>query len=250
MIANLMMYERPELQGAHARFWDLIRSALADNGIAAPETLSQDADANSVWTDPEMVLSQTCGMPYRLWLHGKVQLIGTPDYALQECPAGYYRSAFVVHADDSREDLRDYKDAIFAYNQTHSQSGYAAAFWHVKELGFWFEKTFHSQGHVASAKAVAEGHADIAALDAQSWRNVERYEPVAARLRVLEWTTPTPGLPLITALAQDKDAIFDAVAQAIVALKNADRALLDFKCIERIPADAYLAVRNPDEKNP
>ena len=78
MIANLMMYERPELQGAHARFWDLVRSALADNGIAAPETLSQDADANSVWTDPEMVLSQTCGMPYRLWLHGKVQLIGTP----------------------------------------------------------------------------------------------------------------------------------------------------------------------------
>lgn len=250
MIANLMMYERPELQGAHARFWDLVRSALADNGIAAPETLSQDADANSVWTDPEMVLSQTCGMPYRLWLHGKVQLIGTPNYALQGCPAGYYRSAFVVHADDPRTDLKAYKDAVFAYNQAHSQSGYAAAFWHVKPLGFWFEQTFYSRGHVASAKAVAEGQADIAAIDAQTWRNFERYEAVAARLRVLEWTTPTPGLPLITALAQDKDAIFDVVAHAIVALNDADRALLDFKGIERIPADAYLSIRNPDKQTP
>ena len=50
-------------------------------------------------------------------------------------------------------DLKAYKDAVFAYNQAHSQSGYAAAFWHVKPLGFWFEQTFYSRGHVASAKA-------------------------------------------------------------------------------------------------
>ena len=66
----------------------------------------------------------------------------------------------------------------------------------------------------------------------------------------LSGRSPTPGLPLITALAQDKDAIFDVVAQAIVALNDADRALLDFRGIERIPADAYLAVRNPDKQTP
>ncbi|MFT6024626.1 MAG: ABC-type phosphate/phosphonate transport system substrate-binding protein [Ascidiaceihabitans sp.] len=246
MIANLMMYQRPQLDEAHARYWALIRKHLSDAGIDSPKDLSQDAEEFFVWKHSELVLSQTCGMPYRTWLHDKVQIVGTPDYGLAGCPAGYYRSAIVVRADDTRTDMAAFKDAVFAYNQKFSQSGYAAPFWHLKPEGFWFENRLHTEQHLLSAQAVATGDADIASLDAVTWRNIEMYEPFANDLRVLDWTEPTPGLPLITALGNDADLIFKAVKGAIDDLDDHSKSLLGIKGIVKIPKDEYLKIPNPD----
>lgn len=245
MIANLMMYQRPELVGAHNRYWHLIREGLQNAGIESPEALSQDAEEFFVWKHPELVLSQTCGMPYRIWLHDKVELVGTPNFGIVGCPPGYYRSALVVREDDPRTNVEAFRDATFAYNQTFSQSGYAAPYWHVKSLGFWFENRLHTDQHLQSAKAVADGRADIASLDAVSWRNIEMYEPFANKLRVLDWTIPTPGLPLITAQGQNRLAIYTAVEQAITKLKDEDRSSLGIEGIVQIPRDSYLEVPNP-----
>lgn len=245
MIANLMMYQRPELVAAHDRYWALIAAHLRASGIPAPDALSQDAEEFYVWKHPELVLSQTCGMPYRTWLHDKVALVGTPDYGLEDCPPGYYCSPMIVRADDPRETITEFKDARFAYNQTFSQSGYAAPYWHMAPLGFFFEDRLHTEQHLASARAVAEGRADIASLDAVSWRNIEAFEPFAGALRVLEWTAPTPGLPLITARGNDVDAIFMAVQTAIAELSVDDAALLGIKGIVRIAKEDYLNVPNP-----
>lgn len=248
MIASLMMYQRRELAAAHNRYWALIRTHLRAAGIDAPDTLSQDAEEFFVWKHPGLVLSQTCGMPYRLWLHDNVTLVGTPDFGLEDCPPGYYRSALVVCADDPRDGAAAYKNALFAYNQTFSQSGYAAPFEHLRPLGFFFENRLQTEQHLASARAVAEGQADIASLDAVTWRNIKRYEPFAEKLRVLEWTAPTPGLPLITANGNDADAIFGAVKRAITELSPDDVALLGLQGIVAIAKDAYLAIPipNPD----
>lgn len=249
MIANLMMYQRPQLVAAHCRYWSLIRTHLSRAGIESPEALSQDADEFFVWNNPDLILSQTCGMPYRTWLHDKVHLVGTPDYGLEGCPAGYYRSALVVRADDMRTELAAFRDAIFAYNQTFSQSGYAAPFWHAEARGFWFENRFQTDQHLESARAVATGRADIASLDAVTWRNIQAYEPFAAALRVIEWTEPTPGLPLITGLGNDANSIFEAVRAATAELDGQSRSQLGIRDIVQIPKDAYLKVRNPDETN-
>lgn len=246
MIANLMMYARPQLATAHAQYWALIRKNLADAGMDSPETLSQDAEEFYVWKHPELVLSQTCGMPYRTLLHDKVQLVGTPDYGLADCPAGYYRSAIVVRADDPRTQIAAFKDAVFAFNQTISQSGYAAPFYHLKQYGFWFENRLQTNQHVGSARAVATGGADIAAIDAVTWRNIEKYEPFASDLRVLDWTKPTPGLPFITALGNDAGLILRAVRAAIAALDDDNKALLGIKGIVAIPKADYLKYSNPD----
>ena len=247
MIASLMMYQRPQLVEAHARYWALIRKHLADAGMDSPETLSQDAEEFFVWKHSDLVLSQTCGMPYRTWLHDKVQLVGTPDYGLAGCPAGYYRSAIVVRADDTRTDVSAFKDAVFAYNQTFSQSGYAAPFWHLLPGGFWFENRLHTEQHLESARAVAAGRADIASLDAVTWRNIEAFEPFARDLRVLTWTEPTPGLPLITALGNDANLIFKAVKGAIAELDAQDKSLLGIRAIVKISKQDYLNVRNPGD---
>lgn len=245
MIANLMMYARPELKGAHDRYWRLIRAELSARGIDSPAELAQEAEEFATWTAPDLVLSQTCGMPYRLWLHDKVTLIGTPDFGLAECPPGHYRSAIVVRADDPRTELRAYADATFAYNQTFSQSGYAAPYNHLSPQGLWFENRLQTHGHLMSAKAVADGRADIAALDAVSWRLMRQYEGFAGDLRVLEWTPPTPGLPYIAAAAADQQSTFDAVSQAIARLSPDDRAALGLRGLVAIPKRDYLAIANP-----
>lgn len=247
MIASLMMYQRPELVAAHERYWQLIRKGLSDVGLKSPKELSQDAEEFFVWNHPDLVLSQTCGMPYRTWLHDKVALVGTPDFGVTGCPAGYYRSAIIVRKDDARADLSAFENATFAYNQTFSQSGYAAPYWHAKPSGFWFKTRVHTEQHLLSAKSVADGRADVASLDAVSWRNIQKYEPFADTLRVLEWTDPTPGLPLITALGNDTPAIYAAVEKAIAALSDDDKHGLGLRGLVLIPKEDYLAIQNPAE---
>ena len=242
-----MMYARPETEAATARFWALIRALLSESGIEAPEHLTQDAEEFGVWTDPNLVLSQTCGMPYRLWLHDRVGLVGTPDYGLEGCAPGHYRSAMVVRADDPREALGDYREAVFAYNQTFSHSGYAAPYALCAGHGFWFENRVQTHGHRLSAKAVAEGQADIAALDGVTWRLMQVYGELCERLRVLCWTAESPGLPLITAKRQEAGTIRAAVKQVIDALDEPDRAALGLRGVVDIPKAAYLSVPNPPQ---
>mgnify|MGYP000341917737 CR=1 FL=1 len=118
MIASLMMYLRPETAAATARYWALIRDGLRARGVAAPEGLDNAREEFAVWKAPDLTLSQTCGMPYRLWLHDRVTLIGTPDFAVEGCPPGYYHSVFVVRANDPRETISEFRAARFTYNQT------------------------------------------------------------------------------------------------------------------------------------
>ncbi len=247
MIANLMMYARPELADAHTNYWNHIRRHLAAAGIDSPASLSQDAEEFSVWRDPQLVLSQTCGMPYRKFLHGGVQLVGTPDYALDGCEPGYYRSAIIARCSDSRRDVTAFENATFGYNQTISQSGYAAIYTHTAALGFWFRNRHQTHSHLNSARAVADRQIDIAAVDAVTWRLIKQYEPFAKGLQVLDWTEPTPGLPYITSTGMNADAIFKAVDGAINELSAIDRKILGIAGLYKIPADKYLALENPPE---
>lgn len=93
---------------------------------------------------------------------------------------------------------------------------------------------------------MATRRANIAALDALTWRNIEMFEAFTSQLRVLAWTNPTPGLPLITAWNNDADLIFEAVEGAINALNNQDPSRLGIKGIVKISKEEYLSLRNPD----
>ena len=109
MIASLLMYDRPEIHCAVASYWQLIHEALADHGQSSPTTLTQGSDDIDFWLSPTLCMSQTCGLPYRVWLYDKVGLVGTADYALDDCPLGFYRSVVVVRADDQRDTLEEFR---------------------------------------------------------------------------------------------------------------------------------------------
>ena len=164
MIASLGMYDRAETAAANDRFWALIRDALRAKGLAAPEDLVRGEGAYwAAWQDPKLVLSQTCGFPFRARLHDKVTLVATPDYGLEGCPPGYYASVFVARAEDGRC-LPEFRQARFAYNEALSQSGWAAPQNHAATMGFHFATLVETGSHRGSALAVAEGRADLAQL--------------------------------------------------------------------------------------
>jgi ABC-type phosphate/phosphonate transport system substrate-binding protein len=240
------MYELPPIEAANDRFWALIRDGLRSRGTAAPDQLTRGEAAYwPAWGAADLVLSQTCGLPYRARLQDRVTLIGTPDYAVEGCPPGHYRSVFVVRREDPRSSVADFANSRLAFNEALSQSGWAAPQAHAAALGFAFVPALQTGGHCLSCHAVAEGRADIAAVDAVSWRLLTRFDPVCETLRVIGQTTPTPGLPLIAGPGADQPATFAAVAAAIAALDPQDRACLGLQALIAIPAAAYLALPIP-----
>ena len=55
-----------------------------------------------------------------------------------------------------------------------------------------------SGGHRQSVKMIAEGSADIGAIDPVSWELASRFEPESVQyLRVIDQTPQVPGLPYI-----------------------------------------------------
>jgi ABC-type phosphate/phosphonate transport system substrate-binding protein len=246
MIASLGMYDFGAAQAANDRLWALIRTGLRGRGIDAPEALIRGEHAYwDTWQAPDLILSQTCGYPFRARLHDRLTYVGTPDFGVEGCAPGYYRSVFVARADDPRRALGDFDGARFAYNEALSQSGWAAPQTHAAKIGIRLPPTLQTGGHRLSAKAVVEGRADIAALDAVTHAMMQAGDPEAAALRVVALTNPTPGLPYITALGQDPAPVFDAVGEAIAALASEDRAVLRLKGLVRIPKASYLSVPNP-----
>jgi ABC-type phosphate/phosphonate transport system substrate-binding protein len=254
VIAALPMYDRPELAGAHDRLWAAIRARLGHG----PPRLERTADLRALWQHPDLLLAQACGLPLRGVLRGRVAYVGTPDYGVEGAPAGYYRSIWVARrgAGPSRPAGGGgahppgfgtaWDGARLACNDALSQSGWAAACASAGAAGIRFGAVILTGAHRASAEAVAEGRADLACLDAVSWRLLERHEPaLAARLAPIGATEPTPGLPLITARRCDPAPIFEAVSAAIGALAPEDRRALRLRGLVRIPLEAYEALPLP-----
>lgn len=240
MIASLAMYDPPELAPSNDAFWTTIQSELG----FGPVRLTRQGDLWDIWRHPDLLLAQTCGLPYRSHLHGHVQLVGTPDYGLSGCPPGHYHSVFIIRRGDATSP-QDYATRRFAYNDPLSQSGWAAPQTHMADLGLRFETLVETGSHAQSARAVAEGRADIAALDGVTWRLFQQHDPLTRTLQVIGTTRPTPGLPYITGHGQDPSALFRAIQRTITGLDRTHRDALGLHGITFIPPEDYLAIPTP-----
>jgi ABC-type phosphate/phosphonate transport system substrate-binding protein len=241
------MYDFGAAQAANDRLWALIRDGLRGRGAEAPDALTRGEHAYwDAWQSPDLLLSQTCGYPFRARLHDRVTYVGTPDYAVDGCAPGHYRSVLVVRADDPRQNLAEFDGAGLAYNEPLSQSGWAAPQTAAARLGLRLPPAVRTGGHRLSAQAVAGRRAEIAALDAVTFALMQAAgDPSARQVRVIGLTDPTPGLPFITARDRDPAPLFAAVEEAIAALSPEDRATLRLRGIVRLPVADYLAVPNP-----
>lgn len=135
--------------------------------------------------------------------------------------------------------------AVFAYNDGLSQSGWAAPLIHLHDRSLLPGSLLETGSHQLSAKAVAEGRADFAALDALSWEMLCKYDSFAAGLCEIERTVPTPALPYITARGSDPEPLFAAIGAAIGSLGAEDRETLHLQGLAALTPSDYLAVPTP-----
>ncbi|MGD9511076.1 MAG: phosphate/phosphite/phosphonate ABC transporter substrate-binding protein [Geminicoccaceae bacterium] len=219
------MYDLPTVRWATDALWRAIATALAARGVAAPAGLDRRAGYASAWREPGLLLSQTCGYPFVTGLRGEVWLVATPCYRAEGCVEADYRSVLLVREDDPADALADLRGRRVAYNALDSQSGHNALRAMVAPLardGRFFAGRIATGAHAASMAAVADGEADLCAVDCVTWALLRRHEPERTHgLRAIGWTAAAPALPLITAVGGPVALLREALQAALADPENA-----------------------------
>lgn len=183
---------------------------------ADPATLDPDAfDLAVLWRHPALLISSTCWGPMEFGLQDDVQVIGQSDYHGIEGGAGeLYSSAIIARKLDGKENIAPlrtgeailpqsfFRRKTLAFNEHRSLSGYLSLKRDLEAAGAGldlFENCLQTGAHRASVIAVAEGQADVAAIDCKSWKLAQQHEPAAQDLHVIGWTARRKGLPFIRA---------------------------------------------------
>jgi ABC-type phosphate/phosphonate transport system substrate-binding protein len=231
-IAALPMYDFPPLHAATDDFWSAIAARLRAAGIAeVPSALTRDMSHVETWRDPRLLFGQACQYPLARAWHDVVRLVAIPAYAAPGCEGSRYRSAIIVQTDYPAMRLEDLRGRRCAVNERDSNSGsnlLRAAIAPLAEHGRFFSSVELTGGHLASVRAVAEGRADVAAIDCVSYAHIRRFNPeLTSRLRILDWTPSSPGLPYVTARAGDASIV--PALRAALAEVLADPALVQVR---------------------
>lgn len=179
-----------------------------------PASLPPDGlDLQVLWRHPKLLFAQTCWGPMEQGLAAHVRVVGQPDYSTFEGGSGeLYSSAILMRrAEPSARTSADggatlpfdlLRGARLAYNGPDSMSGILALTRDLEAAGEnldMFARRIETGGHRASIVAVAEGRADVCAVDCRSWDMAQRFEPAAKALAPVGWTARRKGLPYITA---------------------------------------------------
>jgi ABC-type phosphate/phosphonate transport system substrate-binding protein len=177
------------------------------------------------WSEPELVIGQTCGWPYANYLKEQVVPFARFHYDLPDCPTGHYNSVYIGHDDDDFDHIASSSAFEFiekiAINSDDSQSGFqvfSEITGEPAEESIAKAKRVVTGAHRNSISAVANGDANIAAIDAVAFELAKQYEPEAvSRVVVLGNSRPVPGLPLITSKANQElvPYLYEALQDAL-----------------------------------
>jgi len=197
------MYDLPEIEAATDAWWKGLARAFRREGIAdVPDVLWRGESYRELWARDALLLSQTCGYPLMHDLRGKVTLVATPCYSAPGCNGPDYCSIVVVHEDSTAGDISDLDGTRCVVNNRDSQSGYNALRALIAPIASgkrFFQSVTISGSHLNSLKMVAEGEADVAAVDCVTHELLARF-----RINALHGTRPlcltprAPALPYIT----------------------------------------------------
>lgn len=202
------------------RFWEAICA-----GLPFTPCFERPKDPGALLGDPALVLSQTCWGPIEAGMTPPLQILAQPDYS--DLPGGdgpLYRSALVAlgpgpdappgplkgTGEDAQAGLLS--GLHLAFNDLTSRSGYLAP---TEDFSHPARGTA-TGSHAASLALVAEGGADVAAIDCLTL-HLLRHTRARAAVRVIGWTKPRLGLPFVAAPGLSAD-IHGAMQAALLEL--------------------------------
>jgi hypothetical protein len=247
-VASLGMYDPPWLHGANDALWSVLARHLRDNGFAAiPERLDRDRPLPAIWADPDLVLAQTCCYPLATTLAGAVTPVAAPVYAWPGCRGATHRSFLVVPEASPFQNLSDLRGRRLAVNGFDSNTGMnllRAAVAPLAGGSAFFGSVTVTGAHLSSMSAVARGEADLAAVDCVTFGLAARHRPdLAAGLRVIGETEPSPALPFVTRREASAEAVAAALRAALADARAAEACTrLGLTGVEPLPADACAQV--------
>lgn len=257
LFATLPMYDWPETTAGWDALWRLVRAELSKAGIEAAPELRRDSDPWGMWRDPALILGQTCGWPYVSALRGDVVPLARFDFGLETARPGDYCSVFIAppgmplrHGSPSElAPLLEDPATVAAVNGTDSQSGFRV--WgECLDASFDMppERLLVTGSHRASIRAIAEGKATLASIDAVTWQIALAHEPAAREVAVVARSGDVPGLPLIIAagLAEHRETVLAALENALAVLPREIRDLLGLKgIVPAVDADYDVVLSRP-----
>lgn len=197
------MYVLPEVRNDMRNLWVLLRTRLERAGLDGlpPEPEFDDPLAGGTVPD-DLLMLQYCGFPYvtRWRAEGRLTPFACLHYDAPHCEGGMHRSTIVVRADDAAQgiaDLRGRRAAINGYDSNTGMNLLRHAIAPYAEEGRFFSGVVETGAHVDSLRAVADGRADVAAIDCVTFAYIGDHMPeLAAAVRVLAVTAESPVLPL------------------------------------------------------
>jgi len=233
------MYDWPETAHALDNLWYSIQKKLNSSEVYAPKFLTRGKDAYLTWQDPNLLIGQACGWPYANRLRHYCKPFACIDYDIKDCPPGTYNCVYIGQSKKDIRFLKDNESLIeakkIAINSSDSQSGF-----HVfKEITKTPSHTaipesiqYITGSHRNSIKAVAEGNAQIAAVDTICFELARRHDPdIVKNVSVLGRSIAKPAPVLMTSHFHKGliPALLEAIAYGIYNLSEEDKETLLIK---------------------
>ncbi len=225
-VVSIAMYPFEPLRSAIGSLWASVTRHLE----WGPSTLDWEELPPDVWRHPDLFLAQACGWPLVNQLVDEVAVVGTFAYDVPGAADGRYQSVLISRA-VSLAEVRRLPNVVAAANAPDSLSGWIS----LQRVWDGVAPAMVKTGsHLESVRAIADGRADVASIDAVTWSLISTLEPLMVSGLSVVGNGPTvPCLPLVVPLLLS-DRVDDLRAAFTAAV--ADPAMADACAALRISA--------------
>ena len=191
--AALPWYRFPETQPILDSIWKDVVSELRAAGVEhAPEFLDHATPHQDLLKNPTLTLGQCCGPDLFQDDAMNVLPFAAPVVSAYEVAPGYYFSHIVTGKSGVTGKSTELNSPRVVINSRTSHSGYTAAKLWLDARGIEDYTIYESGSHYDSVRELQAGRADIAAIDALSWRFLD-----ARGLKILDNSEPALAPPFI-----------------------------------------------------
>lgn len=207
-IASLPWYDLPASHIALDRFWDALRVQLHAQGVdGLPTSLTRTMPTEQQWRYPELLLSQCCGLDLFVSRLPRVAILARPVFADLDCDPGNYFS-HIVRAKGATWSSR--RPRRIVVNSRSSRSGHTALLAWLLKREWSARPVLVSGSHARSLDWLRAGRADLAAIDAHSWKYLD-----ISGVEIVGRSTEAPAPPFICSPHMPADAVLRGLRQAV-----------------------------------
>lgn len=238
---TLPMYDIAEVQSSTCALLEaMVREVceLGEDVVVGTTDRFEHASLMSLWSGPEMYISQSCGLPFIEELDDVADIVGTFLWAGISDDHGNYRTCIVVRDDSGVTRLSELCGARPVISNSQSLSGWCSlgcALAEVTDDPEFMQSYLVGESHTGSLQFLQAGAADVASIDAATYQLLSRHRPSLVKgLRIIGHGPLIPATPIIvsktrTASINDlRIAMHRVIAQVSLATARREIGIVGF----------------------